>query len=116
MLLLYIMFFVPFPLIYHQINLPCCLQAHSFALIMSEEETRYLAYLEDMYEDKKGQKKVKVRWFHQNREFACPIPPPAPHPSEVFITPYSQVIYFLGLLLLNDLTDRVVHRVQFNLL
>ncbi|KAF3323418.1 Agenet domain-containing protein [Carex littledalei] len=68
------------------------ISAHSFALIMSEEETRYLAYLEDMYEDKKGQKKVKVRWFHQNREFACPIPPPAPHPSEVFITPYSQVI------------------------
>ena len=59
---------------------------------MSEEENRYLAYLEDMYEDKKGQKKVKVRWFHQNQEFACTIPPPAPHPCEVFITPYSQVI------------------------
>ncbi|XP_072991346.1 uncharacterized protein [Typha latifolia] len=65
---------------------------HSFVLVMSEEENRYLAYLEDMYEDKKGQKKVKVRWFHQNQEFACKIPPPAPHPSEVFITPYSQVI------------------------
>ena len=59
---------------------------------MSEEENRYLAYLEDMYEDKKGLKKVKVRWFHQNQEFACAIPPPAPHPCEVFITSYSQVI------------------------
>ncbi|KAG1366732.1 hypothetical protein COCNU_13G005220 [Cocos nucifera] len=59
---------------------------------MSEVVNRYLAYLEDMYEDKKGQKKVKVRWFHQNQEFACTIPPPTPHPSEVFITPYSQVI------------------------
>ncbi|OAY80782.1 hypothetical protein ACMD2_07072 [Ananas comosus] len=66
--------------------------AHSFVLVMSEEENRYLAYLEDMYEDKKGQKKVKVRWFHHNQEFACTIPPPSPHPSEVFITPYSQVI------------------------
>ncbi|PKU75278.1 hypothetical protein MA16_Dca019324 [Dendrobium catenatum] len=66
--------------------------AHSFVLVMSEEETRYLAYLEDMYEDKKGQKKVKVRWFHQDQEFDCTIPPPAPHPNEVFITPYSQVI------------------------
>lgn len=65
---------------------------HSFALVMSEEENRYLAYLEDMYEDKKGLKKVKVRWFHQNQEFACAIPPPAPHPCEVFITSYSQVI------------------------
>ncbi|XP_020591175.1 uncharacterized protein LOC110032017 [Phalaenopsis equestris] len=66
--------------------------AHSFVLVMSEEETLYLAYLEDMYEDKKGQKKVKVRWFHQDQEFDCTIPPPAPHPNEVFITPYSQVI------------------------
>ncbi|XP_074572098.1 uncharacterized protein LOC141828549 isoform X2 [Curcuma longa] len=65
---------------------------HSFVLVMSEEETRYLAYLEDMYEDKRGEKKVKVRWFHQNQEFACTIPPPAPHPCEVFITPFSQVI------------------------
>ncbi|XP_010939253.1 uncharacterized protein [Elaeis guineensis] len=65
---------------------------HSFVLVMSEVVNRYLAYLEDMYEDKKGQKKVKVRWFHQNQEFACTIPPPTPHPSEVFITPYSQVI------------------------
>lgn len=68
------------------------ISTHSFALVMSEEETRYLAYLEDMYEDKKGLKKVKVRWFHQNQEFACAIPPPAPHPCEVFITSYSQVI------------------------
>lgn len=67
-------------------------QAHSFVLVMSEGENRYLAYLEDMYEDKKGLKKVRVRWFHQNQEFACMIPPPTPHPCEVFITPYSQVI------------------------
>ncbi|KAH7660589.1 Agenet domain plant type domain-containing protein [Dioscorea alata] len=65
---------------------------HSFVLVMSEGESRYLAYLDDMYEDKKGQKKVKVRWFHQNQEFACAIPPPTPHPREVFITPYFQVI------------------------
>ncbi|RLN35481.1 uncharacterized protein C2845_PM03G12490 [Panicum miliaceum] len=65
---------------------------HTFVLVLSEEESRYLAYLEDMYEDKKGQKKVKVRWFHQNQEFACAIPPPPPHPCEVFITPFTQVI------------------------
>ncbi|KAL5197090.1 hypothetical protein ABZP36_000602 [Zizania latifolia] len=68
------------------------ISAHSFVLVMSEEESRYLAYLEDMYEDKKGRKKVKVRWFHQDQEFSCAIPPPPPHPCEVFITPYSQVI------------------------
>ncbi|KAG9443502.1 hypothetical protein H6P81_014842 [Aristolochia fimbriata] len=67
---------------------------HSFVLVMAEEENHYLAYLEDMYEDKKGQKKVKVRWFHQSQEVVgrIRIPPPVPHSKEVFITPYAQVI------------------------
>ncbi|XP_062187009.1 uncharacterized protein LOC133890582 [Phragmites australis] len=68
------------------------ISTHSFVLVLSEEESRYLAYLEDLYEDKKGQKKVRVRWFHQNQEFACAIPPPPPHPCEVFITHFTQVI------------------------
>lgn len=66
--------------------------SHSFVLVLSEKENRHLAYLEDMYEDKKGQKKVKVRWFHRYQEIQCTIPPPKPHPREVFITPYFQVI------------------------
>ncbi|KAK1306820.1 hypothetical protein QJS10_CPA10g01817 [Acorus calamus] len=65
---------------------------YSFVSVMAEEDNSYLAYLEDMYEDRKGQKKVKVRWFHQSQEVSGPIPPPAPHPKEVFITPYTQVI------------------------
>ncbi|GJN11075.1 hypothetical protein PR202_ga29240 [Eleusine coracana subsp. coracana] len=72
------------------------ISTHSFVLVLSEDESRYLAYLEDMYEDKKGQKKVRVRWFHQNKEFACAIPPPSPHPCEVFITPFTQVISECG--------------------
>jgi hypothetical protein len=68
------------------------LQTHSFALVLSEDEGRHLAYLEGMYEDKKGQKKVRVRWFHQNKELSCVIPPPSSHPCEVFITPFTQVI------------------------
>ncbi|XP_026392897.1 uncharacterized protein LOC113288151 isoform X3 [Papaver somniferum] len=31
---------------------------HAFVLIMAKEETHYVAYIEDMYEDRKGQKKV----------------------------------------------------------
>ncbi|XP_043691026.1 uncharacterized protein LOC122641791 isoform X1 [Telopea speciosissima] len=65
---------------------------HSFVLVMAREENHYLAYLEDMYEDKKGQKKVKVRWFHHNEELKDVVPLPNPHPSEVFFTPNSQVI------------------------
>lgn len=59
---------------------------------MAEEEKRHLAYLEDMYEDRKGQKKVKVRWFHHNQEVQGVVTLKNPHPKEVFITPYAQVI------------------------
>lgn len=59
---------------------------------MAKGENHYLAYLEDMYEDKRGQKKVKVRWFHHIQEVKGIIPIRNPHPKEVFITPYSQVI------------------------
>ncbi|XP_077211212.1 agenet and bromo-adjacent homology (BAH) domain-containing protein [Tasmannia lanceolata] len=65
---------------------------HSFVLVMAKEGNHYLAYLDDIYENKKGQKKVKVRWFHQSEEVIGIIPPPKPHPREVFITPYAQVI------------------------
>lgn len=64
----------------------------SFVFVMAKEEDHYLAYLEDMYEDRKGQKKVRVRWFHHNQEVKGVIPLRNPHPKEVFITPYAQVI------------------------
>ncbi|KAF3785466.1 hypothetical protein EJ110_NYTH27851 [Nymphaea thermarum] len=67
-------------------------EVHSFVFVMSKDDTHYLAYVEDMYEDKKGKKKVKVRWFHQHQEVTGKVPKPDPHPKEVFITPYFQVI------------------------
>ncbi|MED6197538.1 hypothetical protein PIB30_057404 [Stylosanthes scabra] len=65
---------------------------HSFVYIMAEEENHYLGYLEDMYEDKKKQKKVKVRWFHHGREVKNVIPQLNLQEGEVFITPHVQVI------------------------
>ncbi|GAB2284756.1 hypothetical protein Dimus_019210 [Dionaea muscipula] len=64
----------------------------SFVLVMAKEGSRYVAYLEDMYEDKKGQKKVKVRWFHRCQEVKGVITVRNAHPKEVFITPHTQVI------------------------
>ncbi|XP_022716759.1 uncharacterized protein LOC111275597 isoform X2 [Durio zibethinus] len=64
----------------------------SFVFVMAKGENHYLAYLEDMYEDKRGQKKVKVRWFHHTKEVKGVIPVRNPHPKEIFITSYSQVI------------------------
>lgn len=90
--------FPPFP--NHFLNLtlyfsyfsPSDVQIQSFVFVMAEEENRHLAYLEDMYEDRKGQKKVKVRWFHHNQEVMGVISLRNSHPKEVFITPYAQVI------------------------
>lgn len=64
----------------------------SFVFVMATGENHYIAYLEDMYEDRRGQKKVKVRWFHHNQEVKGVVPVRNPHPQEVFITSYSQVI------------------------
>ncbi|CAH2069813.1 unnamed protein product [Thlaspi arvense] len=64
----------------------------SFVFVMSKGEDRYVAYLEDMYEDKRGLKKVKARWFHYTKEVKGVVALKNPHPKEVFITPHSQVI------------------------
>ncbi|KAK7303401.1 hypothetical protein RJT34_14307 [Clitoria ternatea] len=68
------------------------INVHSFVYIMAEEEHHYLGYLEDMYEDKKKQKKVKVRWFHHGQEVKHVIPQLNLQEGEVFITPHVQVI------------------------
>ncbi|XP_050369650.1 uncharacterized protein LOC126787793 [Argentina anserina] len=65
---------------------------HSFVYIMAIEKQYYLGYVEDMYEDRKGKKKIKVRWFHHSKEVEDVIPDLNPHPKEVFITPHVQVI------------------------
>lgn len=59
---------------------------------MAEEDNHYIGYLEDMYEDKKGQKRVKVRWFLHNQEVKAVVPDLDSHPSEIFITAQVQVI------------------------
>nr|XP_043628676.1 uncharacterized protein LOC122600083 [Erigeron canadensis] len=65
---------------------------HSFVHIVAEEGKRHLAFLEDMYEDRKSQKKVKVRWFHYNQEVNKFVTLQNSHPKEVFVTPYTQTI------------------------
>ncbi|KAE9591531.1 hypothetical protein Lal_00038813 [Lupinus albus] len=68
------------------------INVHSFVHIMAQEERHYLGYVEDMYEDKKRQKKVKVRWFYHGQEVKHMIPELNLQDGEVFITPHVQVI------------------------
>nr|GMC51441.1 DUF724 domain-containing protein [Ipomoea batatas] len=67
--------------------------AHSFVSIMVDEESHYIGYIEDLYEDKNALKWAKIRWFHHLREVKCVIPQlEDTHPREVFITPHVQAI------------------------
>ncbi|KAG5574394.1 hypothetical protein H5410_054528 [Solanum commersonii] len=47
---------------------------YSFTIITVEKESQYPGYLEDFYENKKGQKRVKVRCFEHFQEVHCVIP------------------------------------------
>lgn len=68
-------------------------QAYTFAFIMHEDKDwHYLGYLEDVYEDKRGEKKVEVRWLCHNQEVKQVIPELDAHPEEVFMTPDIQVL------------------------
>lgn len=61
---------------------------YSFAFIMGEEGYEHIGYLEDLYEDYRRQKMVKVRWLHRSEEVSCISIPP----HEVLMTPDVQVV------------------------
>lgn len=68
------------------------ISVNDYVYVMAEEKIHHIACLEDMYEDRKARKKVRVRWFHRTNEVVGSIPPPPAHVAEVFITPFRQVL------------------------
>ncbi|XP_020519944.1 uncharacterized protein LOC18429059 isoform X3 [Amborella trichopoda] len=67
------------------------ISVNEFVYVMVEDNERHVAYVEDMYDDSRGRKKVLVRWFNKINEVGNVLPSNF-NDREIFCTPCLQVL------------------------
>ncbi|KZV51806.1 hypothetical protein F511_11494 [Dorcoceras hygrometricum] len=65
---------------------------YSFVWVMDQGDKDHIGYVEDMYEDPKGEKMVKVRWLNFQEQISFRIPDLDDNGREVFLTRIEQEI------------------------
>lgn len=66
--------------------IPVLHQVYSFVWILGKRGKSYIGYVEDLFEDQKGEKMARVRWFLDGEDVEGRLVKLCPQQRELFLT------------------------------